>query len=270
MIGTIVLIVLVALGILVLLWIFLRKLPQVRMVDPSTSPDTRSRKLKYEIMKQRVERASGKQADFVHKHVIAPIGSGLQSMVRRIAGKFTAVERAYQDRKKQSGEATLGKDELAEMIEEGKRLMKEELWDRAEKKFIEAISNDPKNVDAYEYLGRLYQYKKDYKLAKQTFQYLLKLSPDDASVIAGIGEVEEKLGNMSKAMKQYERAVELSPKNPKYLDFLISAAIEEKKLAEAKDALDTLKEVNPKNKKIEEFEAAIDELRKTVIKKEKK
>lgn len=39
MVGTIILIVLVALGVLTLGFIILRKLPQLRMVDPSTSPE---------------------------------------------------------------------------------------------------------------------------------------------------------------------------------------------------------------------------------------
>lgn len=265
MIGTVILIILLVLGLGTLGWIFLRKLPQIRMVDPSTSRESRSRALKYEIMRQRVERGTGKQMEKVHKGVIEPIGKGMQGLVRSIAGKLTAVERSYQERRKQSGESNVTKDQLDKLVEEGKKLMDEELWDRAEKKFIEVISNDPKHVDAYEYLGRLYQYRKDYKLAKQTFLFLKKLVPRDASVIASLGEVERKLENGPRALKYFQQAVKLSPKNPKYLDFLATAAIEEKDVAEARSAVDALKQVNPENKKIEEFERQATELQKSLV-----
>lgn len=267
MIGTIILIILLVLGLGILGWIFIRKLPQIRMVDPSTSRESRSRALKYEIMRQRVERGTGKQMEKVQKSVIDPIGKGMQGFVRSIAGRLTAVERSYQERRKQSGDSNVSKEQLDKLVEDGKALMEEELWDRAEKKFIEVISNDPKHVDAYEYLGRLYQYKKDYKLAKQTFMFLKKLVPEDASVIASLGEVERKLGNGPRALKYFQQAVKLSPKNPKYLDFLATAAIEEKDASEAQSAVDALKTVNPENKKIEEFEKQIADLPKPTTKK---
>lgn len=260
MIGTIILIVLLVIGVGILGWIFFKTLPQLRMLDPSTSRDTKSRALKYEIMRQRVERAGGKHIEKVHKNVIHPIGKGFQDAVRTFAGKLTAVERKYQERRKQTGESTLTKEQLAQFVEEGKRLMDEEMWDRAEKKFIEVISNDPKHVDAYEYLGRLYQYKKDFKLAKQTFQFLNKLSPENASVIASLGEVEEKLNNPEKAHKYFAQAVELSPKNPKYLDFFIESAIDLGHRDEAWEGLEKLRGANPENQKIDEFAAQIKDM----------
>lgn len=270
MTGTIILIILLVLGLGILGWIFIKKLPQLRMVDPSTARESRSRQLKYEIMRQRVERAGGKQVNKVQKHVLQPIGKGFQDFVRRIAGKLTAVERAYQERRKQSGDTKMDREELQRLVEEGKKLMEEESWERAEKKFIEVISNDSKYVDAYEYLGRLYQYRRDYKLAKQTFQFLQKLSPDDASVIASLGEVEERLGNNARALKYFKEAVELSPKNPKYLDFLISMAIQEGEVSEAQGALDQLGKVNPNNKKIEVFERELKALKKAIKEGKKK
>ena len=259
MLGNIILIILVLLGVVILAWICFRKLPQLRMLDPSTAKGAQSRQLKYQIMRQRVERASGKQADLVHSKFVSPIGKGMQSIVRGLAGKLTAVERSYQERQRMVTDKEVDKDALSKIVEDGKRLMDEELWDRAEKRFIEVISSDPKNVEAYECLGRLYECKKDYKLAKQTFQFLKKLAPNDASVIASLGEVEKKLGNGIRALKYFQQAVKISPRNPKYLDFMITSAIEEEDFDQADDGLKVLKEVNPNNKKIDEFKRQIKE-----------
>lgn len=262
MVWTIFLILLVIVGLGVLIWIFIKKLPQLRIIDPSSLPETRSKKLKKDIIRGRVERASGRQVDRIQKNVLIPTAKWIQNLFRRIAGKLTAVERRYQERQQKSGKTSLSKDNLIALTQEGKKMIDEEHWDRAEKRFIEVISHDPKNVDAYEGLGRLYLLRKDFDSARQTFDFLKKLSPKDPSVIASLGEVEERLGNHEKALKHFASAHELSPNNPRYLDFYISGLVENGDAHEATSLLDELRRVNPKNKKIEVFEKQIKELKK--------
>ena len=257
MILNIFLIVIIVLAVLVLLWVIWKKLPQLKILDPQSLADDKTKGLKHEIIRKRVERSGSKHLETVKKQVLNPAGSAVQNFVRRVAGKLTAVERRYQEKQRQTGEVVLDKVAIQELIDEGEKLMEEEAWDRAEKKLIEVIGVDAKNVEAYELLGRLYLYKKDLPLAKETFEFLAKLSKDDPSVIAIIGEVETMLGEHAKAFKHFQQAVELSPKNPKYLDFLISSAIENKDVHEATSTLDRLREVNPENKKIELFEKRI-------------
>jgi Flp pilus assembly protein TadD len=261
MIWTVILIVFVVSGIIVLGWIFAKKLPQLRIIDPNSLPETKSKKLKQDIIRSRVERAGGKQIERIQKNVVTPVGKGIQDAFRRIAGKLTAVERRYQERQQKNTDTLLSKDQLAALTQEGKKLMEEEHWDRAEKKFIEVISNDSKNTDAYEQLGRLYLMKKDFDLAKQTFAFLKKLAPKDPSVIAALGEVEDRLGFKQKALKHFKAAHELSPNNPRYLDFYISSLIIGGEAHEAMSVLDELRRANPDNKKIEVFEKQIDELK---------
>lgn len=246
-----------------LIWLIWKKWHQLKIVDPDTSPLSQSRRLKYEIMRKRVERAGEKHFKKVQSGVFKPVGQGVQNTFRKIAGKLTAVERRYQEKKRE----TNGYDQttLATLLEEGKRLMDQEAWERAEKKFIEVISHDAKNVEAYEYLGRLYQHKKDYDLARKTFLFLKKLSPDDPSVITSLGEISMERGEKKRAFNYFKKAATLSPKNPKYLDFLIRSAIDQKDLHEAQGALDRLTEVNPDNKKIAAYELEIKELRQSLL-----
>jgi tetratricopeptide (TPR) repeat protein len=258
---TIILTLLIVAGLILIGFVVWRKLPQVRMIDPTTDKLAASRQKKYEIMKGRLERASGKQIEQINKVVLKPLGTGLQTLVRKLAGKLTAVERQYQAKQKESRPSKYSKSELETLLTEANALVENEEFDRAEKKYIEIISYDAKFVPAYEYLGRLYSRRKDYDLAKETFTFLAKLSPKDASVITSLGEVEEALGNNEAAFEFYKKASALSPKNPKYLDFLIESAIDNENVYEANVALDRLREVNPENQKIADFEERISQIK---------
>ncbi|MCH8049415.1 tetratricopeptide repeat protein [Patescibacteria group bacterium] len=265
MFWTILLSILFVLAAAALVWLLLKKWRRLKIIDPSTAAESQSKILKYQIFRKRVERAGGKHLKRVQSQVVRPVGASVQNLIRRVAGKLTAVERRYQEKKQNGSSVVYDKEMLGSLIEEGKKLMEEEHWELAEKKLITVISHDAKNINAYEYLGRLYLYKKDFELAKQTFEFLKKLSPEDPSVIASLGEVEERLGNHERAHQYFKEALDLSPKNPKYLDFYIEACIEEKNLHEAQSALDRLAVVNPENKKIELFEKKIKELRRILL-----
>lgn len=257
MFTTVILTILIVVGLALVGFVVWRKLPQVRMIDPSTDRGLATKKKKYDIMKSRLERASGKQFNELNVKVLKPAGVAMQNFIRRLAGKLTAVERRYQEKQKATRVGGYSRAELDTMVEEANKLVEEEEFERAEKKYIEVISYDPKHIAAYEYLGRLYLRRKDYDLAKETFTFLSKLSPKDASVITSLGEVEEALGHAAEALSFYRQAVLLSPKNPKYLDFLIESEIENNNSYEANVALDRLREVNPDNQKISEFEEQI-------------
>ncbi|MDP2631659.1 MAG: tetratricopeptide repeat protein [Candidatus Uhrbacteria bacterium] len=260
---TVLLIALIIVSVAALIWLFLKKLPQLRILDPGSLPESQTKQLKYELLRQRVERAGTKHVKRAQESVIRPVGRGLQDLVRRVAGKLTAVERKYQARQKSTSGEKVDKATIEQMLVDGEKLMNDQEWDKAEKKLIEVIGADPKNKDAYETLGRLYLQRKDLELAQETFTFLKKLSPEDASVIASLGEVAERRGQDMEAFEFFKEAAKLSPKNPKYLDFLIDSAINVGDVHTAQTTLDRLSEVNPENKKIELFEQRLMDLVKT-------
>jgi len=53
----------------------------------------------------------------------------------------------------------------------------------AEKKFIEIISLDPKNLKAYKGLGQVYLELKEYKQAEQTFMFVLQLEKKNSKLL---------------------------------------------------------------------------------------
>ncbi len=267
---TIVLIIILLVSIGVILWLVIKKLPQLRVVNPDTSTESRDRRKKNEILKRRIERKGEKYAGMLSKNAITPMGKALQNAVRTVAGKLTAVERSYQDKKRIAGRSMTDPTLIQEFLEEAEQFLKEEKYHRAEKRLIDIIGLDQKNGPAYELLGRLYLAKQEYTLAEETLRFLVKIEKKDASAHAYLGEALIALNRPEDAFPYFGKAITLSPKNPKYLDFYITTAISLKKKHDATTALDRLKEVNPDNNKIEEFEKQIEALPNYKIQKKKK
>ncbi|MBU0613699.1 tetratricopeptide repeat protein [Patescibacteria group bacterium] len=249
-------------AVFTIIYLFWKKIPQIRIIDPDSHPTGASRKLKGDIMRSRVQRASGDNWKKIQKSVIDPAGKSFQLFVRRVAGKLTAAERRFQEKAREESGEKMTPIITKKAIEESQKFIASEMWDRAEKVLIQVISEDPKNIEAYEQLGRLYLLHKDYVQALETFQFLSKLAPGDASVIAYLGQTEDQLKHTKKALKHFEKAVELNPKNPKYLDLLIASAIKTGDRHLATVTVDRLKEVNPENKKIEQYSKEIGEMKK--------
>ena len=258
---TILLYILLTACVVVVLWLAVKKLPQVRVVDPASSKEAKAKEAKYVMLRKRFERIGSERAASLKRNVLVPLGTGMQNIVRRVAGKLTAIERTYAKRQKGGGEALHNPEVLRALVREAEELADEGRYDAAEKKLIEVVSHDPKNVSAYEHLGRLYLMNKDYAGARETFAFLARLAPRDASVLASLGEVAEAEGKTADALRHYKDALDISPNNPKYIDFYIHAVIAEGDVHEATSALEHLREVNPENNKIAEFEEAIEELR---------
>lgn len=260
MIITIVL-VLVALGSLgvlgTLLW---RKLPQVRVVDPSSSREAKVKDRKRAILEDRLTRQTHEHLAAVKRSAV-PVVNGVRDAFRRIAGKLTAIERRYQEQQKKSTKRLIDPVELSRMIDDAEAKMTAGHYDAAEKVLIEVLSMDPKNAVAYEELARMYIATKQFDNAREALEYLVKLSPKDPSVLASLGELADVEGDTKAAYGFYKKARDLSPNNPKYIDFFITAAASVGDVLEASRALDHLREVNPDNKKIPEFDALISKAR---------
>ncbi len=233
-----------------------QKAPQLSIVDPMSSKEARTRETKNALLEERMMRQVEEKGKNFWKSSVLPIVKSVQDGFRRLAGKLTALERRYVERQK------TGKTDAAElhrMTDEAKKSIALGKYEAAEQELVEILSHDPKNVEAYEALGRMYLSRGQHAEAKEALEFLVKLAPRDASVLAALGEVFDAEGDMKTAYGFYEKAKTISPNNPKYLDFFITAALEIGEIIEAQKSLDHLREVNPENQKIGEFEEMIAE-----------
>ena len=79
-------------------------------------------------------------------------------------------------------------------------------------------------------MGRLYLKSKQYGQARETLRFALRLSPDDASVLVSLGELDIAEDHPRAAVGNLRKAIAIRPKNPKYLDLYIETALRAKML----------------------------------------
>ena len=255
-------IILVSLGII--LAIVVKKLPLLASFDVSENPEEKAAETKDKIMEQRLKR---KAKFFLNKFM--PYGKllkgGLKERAESLLDKFKGLEEKYKKKVKKDVLVTKEEHEDFEqsidtLLKEADQLTDKEEYEEAEKKYIEILSMDAKNTEAYYGLGWLYFLQRSYEEAKQTYAHILKLDKDNDKAFFALAEVCERIEDFDQAISFLEKALKIEPNNPKYLDLLVKLNIDIKKKEQAKEALKKLKEVNPENQKIKEFEGQIKEL----------
>ncbi len=122
-----------------------------------------------------------------------------------------------------------------------------------EQKYLEILSLDPKNIEAYEGLGEYYLNVGNYEYAKEIYMYLVKLDPRKIDYYLDLYLCFEKLDDLEGGFKILEKAYKIEPKNPKIIDKLINVSIIRNDKPIAKKYLIELEEVNPDNAKISEY-----------------
>lgn len=261
---------------------------------------SKMKKVKNAIIVSRFKRImdeKGKQSRIAAKKIAAKFREGFNRAVDRlmeIESRAKNAEKKITEKSKTKERAQEIDKTIAVLLTEARNLSKGDDWKLAEGKYIEVIKHDPKNIDAYKELGALYADNGQTKEAEQIFEYLLKSGVEDADLYIGIanlawendnldeaktyylkalsldgsrvaarvnlGLVFNELGDKDSATQQFHAALELEPRNPRYLDLLIESGIKIGNKDLAREALKNLKEVNPENKKIKEFEGRIKEI----------
>jgi len=281
----------------VILLIIVKKMPLLAAFDVNSIPEVKAEETKQKIMEKRIERKIR-----IYYNKIAPffklIANFLARKIKGIQDKLKVIEEKYKAKTKK--EVLVTKEEfeslenkIGKLLKEADDLAGKDEFAEAEKKYLEILSFDSRNVTAYRGLGHLYIQQKNYQEAKQIFEHILKLNNLDDEAYAYLGKIAEEEGDFAKAkedflrsvdiksgainlfelaevcfkMKNFDEAIdylnkarEFEPNNPKYLDLLLTISIIIKNKGLAKETLAKFKEINPENAKIEDFEAQIKEL----------
>jgi Flp pilus assembly protein TadD len=184
---------------------------------------------------------------------------------------------------------------LRQLLVSGKENLQKQNFTEAESDFVEAIKLDHKNLEAYRGLGELYWQQEDLRQAKETYEFLSRLVPTEASVLERLAVLSQKIGDLAAAEAYYLKAIagakqnaalyfalaeiyqqvgennlsfktlleaqRLEPNNAKIIDKLIEISIILKDSEAAKQFLAHLKNLNPENQKILEWEEQISQLK---------
>jgi tetratricopeptide (TPR) repeat protein len=285
------LIVLVLISLAVIASIVGRKFPALASLDLSTIVKEKEARFKEQIVSQRLKRTIMLRWNKFGGW-LKPVMGAIANFSRMLYAK------ALELRDKQRAEKHVSPEELEKQVErlvdDAESLSRQDDFEVAEKKLIEAIGLDSKNIEAFRALAHLYFEKRDYEEARQTFEHVLKLHENDEDAYEGLATIDRESGNypnakaeyqellrlnnlksetyfnlalVSEAMKEYheslnniKKALALEGNNPRYLDLWLRISIIIKDKVNAYDAYTRMKEVNPENGKLEELKAQIDEL----------
>lgn len=240
--------------------IYVRKIPKLSALDLDAMQHHRLMMRKSSLVEDRLAR---KLASFRQRisGMIVPLVHGIKAVAQALYKKLRSLEEKYKKAAKQVGPQAVAQAQSAStLVQEAALLQKEEKYSEAEKKYIEAIAADNLSVDAYRGLAQVYSEQKDMEHAIETMKFLRQLNPQDEGVWRDLGKMYKSQDMVTEAFESYERAVELAPNNPKNLDALVEMAIAVKKKYTAQNALNKLREVNPENQGLEEYEKEINEL----------
>ncbi|MEK9152119.1 MAG: tetratricopeptide repeat protein [Patescibacteria group bacterium] len=231
--------------------IIARKFPQISLIDVESIPLERDAKKKREIVIARVDRIA---AGWVRKFLgtVRPVAQRIQASFRRLYRRALVLERQLE-----RSEPVLRVEIRArvnQLLTEGAQFFDAGDAAGAERRFIDAIALDARNLEAYRGLIEIYLLTKQYAEARETSQFLLKIvraGRERAKDFLNLGLACGQMGDPAAAVAAFEEAVAREPMNPKHLDLLLEACILKGNKGRALEVFELLKTANPDNQKLE-------------------
>lgn len=287
--------VLIILSLAFIIWMIVRKFSRLININVDNLPEVKIQKQKDDILKSRLKRSWLDVFDKL-KLLTSPAKNKLKGGLNQYYKKLKDIEKDIKRRGFEKLSSSVDRYQVIdEILTKAKQYINNEEYSQAEETILDAIAIDQHSIEAYKLLAEIYRLKKEYTQAKETLEYLLKLThTEDSDVYYSLADIAKERGNLKQAEEDYIKSISLSddnylyllslaevymdleeeekaletaqkalllgPNNPKTLDFLINISIIMSDKELASDYLDKLKEVNPENQKIVEFIEQIDNL----------
>lgn len=289
--------ILILLSLAVIIFVIIRKFPQLSLLDVDSIPEVKMERKKEEILRKKVEdkmAGFGKRQEKFWRPIFQKLKEA-QLVFRKYVGRVQKIvldsERKLKKQRTTTSEARV---EAVTLLKEASVAVGQNDLELAEKKYIEAIRLNPKSQDAYFGLGGVYLEKGELDDAEEAFTYLTRLNSQHDGGLVKLAEIAEERGNIEKAIEYYEKsllvedgkatrfikiaelmlsidkvdtaqeavkqAVELEPQNPKYLDMLVEVSIKCGDKQSAEESFQRLRMVNPENQKLDVLKERIGEM----------
>ncbi len=278
-----------------------RHFTELAMFDASSVPQIQEKSVKQELAARRVFRGLQKFGARIIE-VMKParvLWAWLQKWFRARATAIANQARHLEWKQKWQEWRGRSRNErrafLLTLLEEADEHRRAEQYVDAEKKYVEVVSLDPKNVSAYVGLGKTYFRQERWRESEETFQHVvdvldgshelawaflgralkeqgrwddalaayrhaLKMNDELSRRWADVGQCLRELGKLGEAASAYKKAVHCDPHNPRALDQLIEISIIAGDKRLAREALTNLQSANPENQKLMEWELRVGEM----------
>ncbi|OQA39135.1 MAG: tetratricopeptide repeat protein [Parcubacteria group bacterium ADurb.Bin316] len=268
--------ILIIISLILIINIVVKKFSALASLDVASIPAEKEAVFKERIMGNRLKREFFKYYSKLLKF-LRPFFSTIGRLLKTLYGKLIDFKENYN---RESSLVLNTEDHISKLLAEAEDLVKKDEYDEAEKRYIEIISLDSKNLKAFRSLGRLYAEEKKYQEAEQTLMHVLRLIDKEVNQSGGevsdsdreeinsqlaethfdLVEVNKGKNNLSEAISCINEALAIIPNNPRYLDTKLEISIMNKDKSSALEAYDKMAEVNPDNQKLGEFKKKIEEL----------
>lgn len=272
--------------------IAMRHWKELRILDPESIQQERERQRREELLLQRLAR--------LKKNKLGPILAVLQRAVLELKKMYHAaylsvvrLEKFYTQAKAPFAMmAPSVRERVKLLLSDARSLARDLKWADAERRFLEVLTIDAQNVEAYKGLGGVYLKQKLYVQARETFEFILKRRKADDTCYAALADIAFVEGNLglceamrrkaveirprlanchadlaefylsqhtpTKAWPFAKRASDLDPKSPKYLELSLEAAILVGDRKEVRRRYDKLRLLSEDRSKLQALKERID------------
>lgn len=237
------------LAVILMAVILLRHWKEIRLLNPDSIQEERERQKRDALLLQRFERMKTSK--------IGPMRAVMQRILlegkkayHEVYLRLVRLERFYKQAKAPFAiMAPSAKDRIKLLLDEARSLARDLKWADAERRFLEVLSVDQRNTDAYKGLGTIYLKQKLYPQARETFEFLVKIKKVDDACFAALAEIAEEEGDMGKAEEMRKKAVELRPRLPNRHAELAELYLEVNQPQKAWSHMKRATELDPKSAK---------------------
>ena len=270
--------VLIIISLAIIMVIISRKFAVLANLDLDTIQAEREAKFKEQIIGTRFKRSFYKHQARLSRSLMPAI-EAVRNLFRWLYKKLSEYREEYKREKivkREEGSSNM----IKRLFSEAEDLLKNDNLEAAEKKFIEIIGFDSKNIEAFKNLGEIYFEKKNYNEARETFGHVLRLTEKEigeiemeggaedkesvnellASVYFDLALLEKESANFEESIKNIDSALKIRSNSPRFLDTKVGISIIKKDKTLALEAYNKLAEVNPENQKLDELKKQIDEI----------
>lgn len=255
--------IIIIIALVVIAVIIIRKFPALAILDVDNIPGEKESRFKKDIIKKRLDRDLsrwsgffGRISLFLKKNFSDPLYRAYDNLKRQR-------RRARQKKKPTISER---RERIQELFLSAKDNLEKEELELAEEALIEVISLESKNLNAFLLLADVYREGKRWAEAHSTLEHALKIyrslkwsyaeNPDISrqKIYFELALISRNLGADLESFDEIQEALELEPNNPRYLDLAVELSLAVNQVAAAKSFVSRLKQVNPENAKVSEWE----------------
>jgi tetratricopeptide (TPR) repeat protein len=263
MLLNIILIIIIVSSLALILSIIFKKLPQLKRVDPEKITEYKEKNIKKELIEKRLIQdldSSKRKLSSITK----PILSTIYDYLKKFYNYIYDLEEKYRQKliKTHFEDKISSETETIKHLEVADEFIKEKEYTQAENEYIEALKLDVHNLDIYKKLANLYFDNKDYDKAQETYEYIIKLSPQNETSFTGknddyvynrLGDIFTIKGDLNQAIINYQKAVELKDNNPIYYYNLSKTNLKLKQFEQALENVKKALNIEPDNSKLLDF-----------------